>query len=91
MILWIVSFVTERTVQILFDNELGPNTDISYGLPQGSPISPMLFMLYITPLFHMGNPEKRFGYAEDGAILATSPSLTANSKILSISLQEAIS
>jgi ribonuclease HI len=48
-------------------------------------------MLYIAPLFHMGKPEKRFGYADDGAILAISTSLVTNSQILSTSLQEAIS
>jgi ribonuclease HI len=91
LVLWIASFVTGRTVQLRFDNEMGPIIDILCGLPQGSPLSGILFMLYISPLFHMGNPRKRFGYADDGAILAISPSLTTNSKILSISLQEAIS
>ena len=90
LILWIVSFITERTVQIRFDNELGPHTEISCGLPQGSPISPILFMLYIAPLFHMGNPRTRFGYADDGATLAISPSLTTNCQTLSESLQDAI-
>lgn len=91
LVLWIASFVTGRTIQIRFDNELGPSTNISCGLPQGSPISPILFMLYIAPLFHMGKPETRFGYADDAAILAISPSLTTNSQILSACLEEAIS
>ncbi|EED14697.1 polymerase, putative [Talaromyces stipitatus ATCC 10500] len=78
LILWISSFITERTIQIRFDNELGPHTDISCGLPQGSPISPILFMLYIAPLFHMGNPRTRFGYADNRATLAISPSLLTN-------------
>ncbi|EED11470.1 polymerase, putative [Talaromyces stipitatus ATCC 10500] len=90
LILWISSFITERTIQIRFDNELGPHTDISCGLPQGSPISPILFILYIAPLFHMGNPRTRFGYADDGATLAISPSLLTNCQTLSESLQDAI-
>ncbi|EED11708.1 reverse transcriptase, putative [Talaromyces stipitatus ATCC 10500] len=90
LILWISSFITERTIQIRFDNELSPHTDISCGLPQGSPISPILFMLYIAPLFHMGNPRTRFGHADDGATLAISLSLLTNYQTLSESLQDAI-
>jgi hypothetical protein len=48
-------------------------------------------MLYIAPLFWMGTPRTRFGYADDIGILAISLALTTNSQILSTALQEAIS
>ena len=64
--------------------------DITCGLPQGSPISGILFMLYIAPLFRLGNPRTRFGYADDAANLAISPHITTNCQILSDSLQEAL-
>lgn len=47
-------------------------------------------MLYIAPFFRLGNPNTRFGYADDAALLAISPSLTDNYQILSNSLQEAL-
>jgi ribonuclease HI len=87
---WVASFATGRSVQIRLDGETGPETDISCGLPQGSPVSPVLFMLYIAPFFRLGNPNTRFGYADDAALLAISPSLTDNCQILSNSLQEAL-
>jgi ribonuclease HI/exonuclease III len=87
---WIASFATGRSVQVRLDNELGPHTDLSCGLPQGSPVSGILFMLYIAPLFHMGNLKSRFGYADDAAVLAVSPSLVTNSATLSATLQEAL-
>ena len=87
---WVASFATGRLVQIKLDGEIGPITSIRCGLPQGSPVSPILFMLYLAPLFHIGTPKARFGYADDVALLATSPSLDTNSKTLSDSLQEAL-
>jgi hypothetical protein len=47
-------------------------------------------MLYLSPLFRLGRPKARFGYADDAAILAISPSLETNCQSLSESLQEAL-
>jgi hypothetical protein len=47
-------------------------------------------MLYLPPLFRLGRPEARFGYADDVAILAISSSLETNYRSLSESLQEAL-
>jgi hypothetical protein len=47
-------------------------------------------LLYLAPLFWLGKPKARFGYVDDGAILAISPSLEANCQSLSSSLQEAL-
>jgi hypothetical protein len=47
-------------------------------------------MLYLAPLFWLGSPKARFGYADDGAFLATSPSLETNTQSLSESLQDAL-
>jgi hypothetical protein len=82
---WIQSFTTNRSVRIRLDGETGPDTDI-----QGSPISPILFMLYIAPLFWLGKPARRFGYADDVALLAVSTSLQENCASLQADLQEAL-
>ena len=67
LVRWVQSFATNRSVKIRLDGETGPETNIYCGLPQGSPISPILFMLYIAPLFWLGTPASRFGYADDRA------------------------
>ena len=87
---WVASFITGRSIQIRLDGEIGPITEILCGLPQGSPVSPILFMLYLAPLFRLGSQKDRFGYADDAAILAISPSLETNCQSLSNSLQEAL-
>jgi hypothetical protein len=47
-------------------------------------------MLYLSPLFRLGRPKARFGYADDAVILAISPSLETNCQSLLKSLQEAL-
>ena len=72
------------------DGETGPETAIQCGLLQGSPISPILFMLYIAPLFWLRTLAKRFGYANDIALLAVSLDLQENCKSLRVDVQEAL-
>lgn len=88
LVRWIQSFITNRTVKIRLDGETGPETSIQCGLPQGSPIFPILFMLYISPLFWLGSLKRRFGYADDIGLLSISSSLQANSENLLAGLQE---
>ncbi|KAF7139722.1 hypothetical protein CNMCM5793_007559 [Aspergillus hiratsukae] len=90
LVRWAASFATGRSVQIRLDGQIGPSTDISCGLPQGSPVSGLLFTLYLAPFFCLGNPDTRFGYADDGALLAISSTLSDNCQILSKTLQEAL-
>ena len=88
---WIQSFITGRTIKIRLDGETGPVTNIYCGLPQGSPISPILFMLYIAPLFRLGTTRKhRFGYADDIGLLAISTDLQINCNKLQADLQESL-
>ena len=90
LVRWVSSFATGRLVQIRLDGDVGPCTEVQCGLPQGSPISPILFMLYIAPILQMGRRKMRFGYADDIALLATSSSLDSNCQLLSEDLAEAV-
>lgn len=59
-----------------------PAKSITCELSQGSPVSPIPFMLYISPLFQIGQVSKKFGYADDMAMLATENSLHENRESL---------
>ena len=90
LVKWVTSFVSDRVVKIRLDGSTGPATPIQCGLPQGSPVSPILFMLYIAPLLALGDQRARYGYADDVGLLACSPSLASNADILSEHLQTAL-
>lgn len=87
---WISSFATEREVCLRLDGEIGNPRPINCGLPQGSPISPILFMLYISPLFKLEGLKKTFGYADDFAIIMISPTLEENSEKISTATNQAL-
>ena len=51
LVRWVYSFIIQRTVKIRLDGETSPEIVIQCGLPQGSLVSLILFILYIAPFF----------------------------------------
>ena len=48
---WVKHFLSHRTTALAFDGEREELQPMQTGIPQGSPISPILFLLYLKPLF----------------------------------------
>ncbi|KAI0995343.1 hypothetical protein K3495_g12840 [Podosphaera aphanis] len=86
---WVSSFATEREVCLRIDGEIGEPRPITCGLPQGSPVSPILFMLYISPLFKLEGLKKAFRYADDFAILNVSTTLNENVEGIRVAINQA--
>ena len=85
LIHWVASFTNNRTASLRLGDFTSQAFQVSAGLPQGSPISPILFMLFIEPLFKIGSIQARrgrFGYADDICQIVTSSSLETNTQIL---------
>ena len=51
IIRWTKSFLTDRRVQLVIDGHDNKERDIETGIPQGSPVSPILFLIYISGVF----------------------------------------
>lgn len=47
---WVRDFMTKRTIKLRLDGEEGEWHEVEMGVPQGSPVSPVLFKVYIAPL-----------------------------------------
>ncbi|KAI1002774.1 hypothetical protein K3495_g5429 [Podosphaera aphanis] len=87
---WITSFVSNREVCIRLDGQTGKPIVTRCGLPQGSTVSPILFMLYNAPLFKLDGLKKASGYADDVAVLEVSPSLQENVTKLENAINQAL-
>ena len=51
MNLWFTSYISDRTSSILINGHISSPRNISYGVPQGSVLGPILFNIYLLPIF----------------------------------------
>jgi hypothetical protein len=73
VIRWVQSFLDNRTASLYFDGESTPPYSITAGVPQGSPLSPILFLLYTASLYTLLQDQGGLiavGFADDLNLLA---------------------
>jgi len=51
LIRWTESFVSDRKDRLVLNGQDGVDHEVKTGIPQGSPVSPILFMVYLSGLF----------------------------------------
>jgi ribonuclease HI len=81
LIAWVSSFLSNRLLRLSFDGQTEEFRPIDTGIPQGSPISPILFLIYIRELFP-SRAVKFISYMDDISLTISSTSLKKNVKIL---------
>ena len=69
---WISSFLRDRTVKARILGHTSREIAINYGAPQGSPISPLLFLLYVFKLPKLLPNTRRSFFADDFMIYSES-------------------
>ena len=73
---WTVEFLQNRKVRLRFNGIVSEERDQQVGVPQGSPLSPVLSIMYTSPLLHkMGswNNSLLGMYVDDGILFACAP------------------
>ena len=87
---WIECFMNNRHLQLAFDENKQEKTSVKIGIPQGSPVSSILFLIYIRNIFpelnimHIRSPS----YVDDIALSYSSKSLESNYKILELAVEK---
>ena len=76
---WIEGFLSDRKARCCLKGQYGPVFGTSVGLPQGSVISPVLFILYLQDIFKEIT-SKGVKYADDGTIWVTGQDANALAK-----------
>jgi Reverse transcriptase (RNA-dependent DNA polymerase)/Endonuclease-reverse transcriptase len=70
---WVKSFMSDRRTTLVFDGQESAPLDIAAGIPQGSPISPILFLFYNSELLEICNPRDMrvigLGFVDDVNLL----------------------
>ncbi|KAL9561279.1 hypothetical protein ACKAV7_014634 [Fusarium commune] len=87
---WAESLMGDRSARVRYQDTITPSAPLQCGLPQGSPVSPILFLLYTEPIYRLSNPQGRFGYADDTAILSIGDTVEETSIMASSSIDEMV-
>ena len=78
LVSWVSSFLGERSCTLIFQGAPGTLAPVNVGAPQGSPISPLLFLLYLAPLHFRITRGLMISYVDDFALTVASLSYRGN-------------
>jgi retron-type reverse transcriptase len=70
---WVRSYLEKRTAYLRFDSYTSEAISPPAGIPQGSPLSPILFILFLAPLYKRLREEPGIGvigFSDDTNLLA---------------------
>ena len=68
---WLINYLTDRQQFVKLDDEISNALPISTGVPQGSILGPLLFILYINDLHMASDKFKAILYADDTTLVST--------------------
>ena len=84
LVRWIGSFLSDRSTTLKLQEYTAPSAPVETGIPQGSPLSPILYLYYNADLIEAckGEDTESVGYIDDVSILAVGPTTQHTCKTL---------
>ena len=83
---WFHSYLSDRTQRVLCNGSLSSVGHIAYGVPQGSNLGPLLFLLYINDLANVSTTLHFILFADDTNIFYSNHSCTSLMEIVNLEL-----
>ena len=72
---WFEEYLKDRTYKVKIGETFSKEMDVNYGVPQGSKLGPLLYIIYTNSLINYINNCKTFAYADDTAVIVTHKNL----------------
>ena len=80
---WFKSYLSNRTQYVQFDNVSSNPLTISTGVPQGSILGPLLFIIYMNDMHSVSNNFDSIHYADDTSLIKSISSFKCHLYIIS--------
>ena len=88
---FLTSYLTNRKHRVKFNGIVSGTKDITCGVPQGSVLGPLLFLIYINDLHKVCPEAKCLLFADDTAVFYSAPSMTDLQNIINNSFPSIVS
>ena len=83
---WLSSYLTNRTQSVIVDDHISQVSSLPYGVPQGSVLVPVLFILHTKPIFDLiqCNKIESQSFADDTQLQVSVPPSNIQSTVSSL-------
>ena len=83
---WFKSYLTDRTQYVNFNGEQSAEHTLKCGVPQGSILGPLFFIIFVNDMFNVSNVLFNVLYADDTCIYISGSDINALFDVLNIEL-----
>ena len=83
---WFKSYLTDRTQYVHFNGENSAECTLQCGVPQGSILGPLFFIIFVNDMFNISNVLSNVLYADDTCIYLRGNDITALFDLLNVEL-----